>query len=153
MYRVSWVRVPPEAAHFFDCLGCAVLLCLVCLFDLASFFLPSHLSFKNMYILAALSLYHITCAVSARSSTCVAGLRSYRLQWCPSTTLWPLKLPSPAPMRSVSWPMRGYCKTWRSWVCSLGWIRTRNLLHSRPALCQLHLLRHLSWLSQIKATI
>ena len=25
--------------------------CLVCLFDLASFFLPSHLSFKNMYIL------------------------------------------------------------------------------------------------------
>ena len=35
-----------------DCLGCAVLLCLVCLFDpAASFFLPSHLSFKNMYIL------------------------------------------------------------------------------------------------------
>ena len=32
-----------------DCLGCAVLLCLVSL--LASFFLPSHLSFKNMYIL------------------------------------------------------------------------------------------------------
>ena len=38
--RVSWVRVPPEAAHFsFDCLGCAVLLCLVvCLILLASFF-------------------------------------------------------------------------------------------------------------------
>ena len=35
-----------------DCLGCAVLLCLVCLLTLlASFFLPSHLSFKNMYIL------------------------------------------------------------------------------------------------------
>ena len=33
-----------------DCLGCAVLLCLVCLTLLASFFLPSHLSFKNMYI-------------------------------------------------------------------------------------------------------
>ena len=31
--------------------GCAVLLCLVCLTLLASFFLPSHLSFKNMYIL------------------------------------------------------------------------------------------------------
>ena len=31
-----------------DCLGCAVLLCLVCLFDLACFFLLiSHL--KNMY--------------------------------------------------------------------------------------------------------
>ena len=47
---MSWVRVPPEAAHFSrkkDCLGCAVLLCLVCLFDLASFF---HLSFKNMYV-------------------------------------------------------------------------------------------------------
>ena len=42
--RVSWVRVPPEAAHFSrksDCLGCAVLLCLVCLFDLACFFLSS----------------------------------------------------------------------------------------------------------------
>ena len=26
-----------------DCLGCAVLLCLVCLFDLACFFLPSFL--------------------------------------------------------------------------------------------------------------
>ena len=37
-----------------DCLGCAVLLCLVCLFDLACFFLSSlnsHLSYKNMYIL------------------------------------------------------------------------------------------------------
>ena len=32
-----------------DCLGCAVLLCLVFLTLLASFFLPSHLSFKNMY--------------------------------------------------------------------------------------------------------
>ena len=32
-----------------DYLGCAVLLCLVCLTLLASFFLPSHLSFKNMY--------------------------------------------------------------------------------------------------------
>ena len=28
-----------------DCLGCAVLLCLVCLFDFACFFLSSHLSF------------------------------------------------------------------------------------------------------------
>ena len=30
--------------------ACAVLLCLVCLTLLASFFLPSHLSFKNMYM-------------------------------------------------------------------------------------------------------
>ena len=38
--------------HVCDCLGCAVLLCLVCLFDLACFFLssPFHLSFKNMYL-------------------------------------------------------------------------------------------------------
>ena len=45
---------PTRGSSFFsrksDCLGCAVLLCLLCLFDLASFFLPSHLSFKNMYI-------------------------------------------------------------------------------------------------------
>ena len=33
-----------------DCLGCAVLLCLVCLTLLASFFLPSHLSLKHVYI-------------------------------------------------------------------------------------------------------
>ena len=33
-----------------DCLGCAVLLCLVCLFDLACFFLSSFSSLiKNMY--------------------------------------------------------------------------------------------------------
>ena len=35
-----------------DCLGCAVLLCLVvCLTLLASFFLPSHLSLKRVNIL------------------------------------------------------------------------------------------------------
>ena len=34
-----------------DCLGCAELLCLVCLFDLACFFLSSFSSLiKNMYI-------------------------------------------------------------------------------------------------------
>ena len=33
-----------------DCLGCAVFALFVCLTLLASFFLPSHLSFKNMYI-------------------------------------------------------------------------------------------------------
>ena len=48
---MSWVRVPPKAARKSD-LG--VLCCLasfVCLPLLASFFLPSHLSFKNIYIL------------------------------------------------------------------------------------------------------
>ena len=34
-----------------DCLGCAVLLCLVCLTLLASFFLPSHLSLKHVHII------------------------------------------------------------------------------------------------------
>ena len=54
-YRVSWVRVPPEAAHFFlgKVTALGVLCCFalfVCLTLLASFFLPSHLSFKNMYL-------------------------------------------------------------------------------------------------------
>ena len=57
---MSWVRVPPEAAHFFlGKSGCAVLLCLVCLTLLASFFLSSHLSFKNMYSTSSL----IKCTV------------------------------------------------------------------------------------------
>ena len=38
-----------------DCLGCAVFFALfVCLTLLASLFFPSHLSFKNMYILGLL---------------------------------------------------------------------------------------------------
>ena len=53
-YRVSWVRVPPEAAHFFsrksDCLGYAVLLCLVCLFALACFFLSSFTSLIYIHL-------------------------------------------------------------------------------------------------------
>ena len=44
-YRVSWVRVPPEAAHFF--LGKVTALGVLCCFALfVSFFLPSHLSFN-----------------------------------------------------------------------------------------------------------
>ena len=58
---MSWVRVPPKAdgrvrkrqlifLRKSDCLGCAVLLCLVvCLTLLASFFLPSHLSLKHAH--------------------------------------------------------------------------------------------------------
>ena len=52
-----WVQVPPdhEAAHFFlgKVTALGVLCCFalfVCLILLASFFLPSHLSFKNMYM-------------------------------------------------------------------------------------------------------
>ena len=44
-----------------DCLGCAVLLCHVCLFDLACFFLSSFSSLiKNMYSEAA---YMDTCVL------------------------------------------------------------------------------------------
>ena len=46
-----------------DCLGCAVLLCLVCLTLLASFFFPSHLSLKHVYI------YYITVFVDMREAT------------------------------------------------------------------------------------
>ena len=50
---VPWVRVPPEAANFSrksDCLGCAVLLCLVvCLTLLASFFSSFSSHIKNMH--------------------------------------------------------------------------------------------------------
>ena len=64
--RVSWVRVPPEAAHWkSDCLGCAVLLCFVaCLTLLASSFLPSA-SLINMYSTCTLikSVTKYTCAV------------------------------------------------------------------------------------------
>ena len=58
-YRVSWVRVvgssPTWGSSFFlgKVTALGVLCCFalfVCLFDLASFFLPSHLPFKNMYI-------------------------------------------------------------------------------------------------------
>ena len=65
----AWVRIPPKAAHFSDCLGCAVLLCLVvCLTLLASFFLPSHLSLKHVYIycLALLSVNSLHSVHSER---------------------------------------------------------------------------------------
>ena len=58
-----------------DCLGCAVLLCLVCLFDLACFFLSSFSSLiKNTYIMCmcmhALVLYVCTC-MCVRIHTCI----------------------------------------------------------------------------------
>ena len=43
-----------------DCLGCAVLLCLVvCLTLLASFFLPSHLSLKHVHVCTCTCIYLI----------------------------------------------------------------------------------------------
>ena len=49
---MSWVRVPPEAAHFswkIERLGCTMLLCfVVCLTLLASFFLPFYFSLKHV---------------------------------------------------------------------------------------------------------
>ena len=40
-----------------DCLGCAVLLCLVCLFDLACFFLSSDISHLKTCIYNVCSVY------------------------------------------------------------------------------------------------
>ena len=40
-----------------DCLGCAVLLCLVCLFDLACFYLPSFSSHKHVLIHTSTALH------------------------------------------------------------------------------------------------
>ena len=37
-----------------DCLGCIVLLCLVCLTLFASFFLPSHLSLKHVHFMSVM---------------------------------------------------------------------------------------------------
>ena len=60
--RVSWVRVPPKAAHFLrksDCLGCTVLLCLaVCLTLLAYFFF---LSLKHVTIKVMQCIYTYMC--------------------------------------------------------------------------------------------
>ena len=59
---MSWVRVPPEAARKSDCLGCAILLCLVvCLTLLASFFLPSHLSLKHVLYVSVSYNYMYVC--------------------------------------------------------------------------------------------
>ena len=60
-----------------DCLGCAVLLCLVvCLTLLASFFLPSHLSLKHV-------LYTHTCSAlvnfpSISPTQCFEGLKAFK---------------------------------------------------------------------------
>ena len=78
--RVSWVRVPPEAPLFFrksDCLGCAVLLCLVCLFvclfDLACFFLSSFSSLIKtcIYTCTCIHIINPRCACAARVTVVV----------------------------------------------------------------------------------
>ena len=52
-----------------DCLGCAVLLCLVCLFDLACFFLSSFSSLiKHMYKLVRLVLY-TSCSLHSHADS------------------------------------------------------------------------------------
>ena len=51
-YTVSWFESHPRQLIFSrksDCLGCAVLLCLVCLFDLACFFFSSFSSLIYVY--------------------------------------------------------------------------------------------------------
>ena len=52
MSFLNYLRINTCTCRKSDYLGCAVLLCLVCLFDLACFFLSSFSSLiKNMYIL------------------------------------------------------------------------------------------------------
>ena len=62
-----------------DCLGCAVLLCLVCLFVcltlLASFFLPSHLSLKHI------KLYVRTCHAEGPVSILHVIIKYQMLNW------------------------------------------------------------------------
>ena len=59
-----------------DCLGCAMLLCLVvCLTMLASFFLPSHLSLKHGYnYKTILVMVHVLC--------CMHGVGYIRVRVC-----------------------------------------------------------------------
>ena len=66
MYNVEPTECTNGNVHVH--VGCAVLLCLVCLFDLASFFLPSHLSFKNMYMYVHME--HVT-PVCTCTCTCI----------------------------------------------------------------------------------
>ena len=67
-YRVSWVPSPTRGSSFFlgKVTALGVLCCFalfVCLTLLASFFLPSHLSFKNMYMY----MYMYTCKFTMNS--------------------------------------------------------------------------------------
>ena len=73
---MSWVRVPPEAAHFFlgNVTALGVLCCFalfVCLTLLASFFFPSHLSFKNMYICIILHSWKSYTCTHVHMYTCI----------------------------------------------------------------------------------
>ena len=58
--RVSWVQVPPEAAHFSQEMSCLPWVCCValpcCLFDLACFFF--HLSLTYMYYTNSILYVH-----------------------------------------------------------------------------------------------
>ena len=79
---MSWVQVPPEATIFFlgKVTALGVLCCFalfVCLTLLASFFLPSHLSFKNMY------MYMFMC-----QSIFAHFLCGTRRACCPDRYMW-----------------------------------------------------------------
>ena len=68
MYMYMYINVHARKS---DCLG--VLCCFalfVCLILLASFFLPSHLSFKNMYLSKIVIAYSM-CIVHVHVCTCV----------------------------------------------------------------------------------
>ena len=107
--RVSWVRVPPEAAHFLrksDCLGCTVLLCLaVCLTLIASFFLLSHLSLKHVTIKVIQCIYTYMCIACNDIGNTFLHLPPlpvcHRITWCGtrshSDSLW-ISCLSPTPL-------------------------------------------------------
>ena len=64
-----------------DCLGCAVLLCLVCLFDLACFFLPSLIKTCTLgesyyYTCITVTLTHTHSAAASSRSSCPAAVSS-----------------------------------------------------------------------------
>ena len=90
---MSWVRVPPRQLIFSrksDCLGCAVLLCLVCLTLLAFFLLISHM---YMYIYIQLSSHtnttHTCCTLNSpveNWSQLEASPTSSCSTWSPTAT-------------------------------------------------------------------
>ena len=74
---MSWVGVPPEAAHFFlgKVTALGVLCCFalfVCLTLLASFFLPCHLSF-SIYNNYNYTVNALLCYTHTLNLTCVGG--------------------------------------------------------------------------------
>ena len=71
MYILYCVYTCPTRGSSFFCLGCAVLLCLVCLTLLVSFFLPSHLSLKTCIRTCRGFESHLRQLIFSRKSDCL----------------------------------------------------------------------------------